>query len=167
MCEPQTIAKTAGVTGSLRGDIWPGYTAMTGAAFSDARSNAAADLSGRLRCVGWRLLLGVVVVALNGCVTPLVLGADRFGLGLYLVDDRDINEDVQYTKIEGVGVLYAGGSLRIGYSRAERVVARLDAKSYVAITPLAKLAVGEEANALALHFVSRELNELEQKETSQ
>lgn len=167
MCEPQTIAKTAGVTGSLRGDIWPGYTAMTGAAFSDARLDAVAELSGRLRCVGCRLLLGVVVVALNGCVTPLVLGADRFGLGLYSVDDRDINEDVQYTKLEGVGVLYAGGSFRIGYSRAERVVARLDAKSYVAITPLAKIAVGEEANALARQFVSRELNEIEEKETSQ
>ena len=168
MCEPQRIAKTAGVTGSVRGGRWPRYTAMTGTAFSDARSDVAAELSRRLRCVGCRLLLcGVVVVALNGCVTPLVLGADRFGLGLYSVDDRDINEDVQYTKIEGVGVLYAGGSFRIGYSRTERVVARLDAKSYVAITPLAKIAVGEEANALARQFVSRELNEIEEKETSQ
>ncbi len=140
---------------------------MTSTAFSDARSNAAAELSRRLRCVGCRLLLGVVVVALSGCVTPLVLGADRFGLGLYSVDDRDINEDVQYTKIEGVGVLYAGGSLRIGYSNAERVVARLEAKSYGAITPLADFAVGDEANALTRHFVSRELNELEEKETSQ
>lgn len=140
---------------------------MTGAAFSDARSNAAAELSRRLPCVACRLLLCVVVVALSGCVTPLVLGAGRFGLGLYSVDDRDINEDVQYTKIEGVGVLYAGGSLRIGYSNAERVVARLDTKSYVAITPLAKIVVGEDANALARQFVARELNELEEKETNQ
>ncbi len=167
MCEPQTIAKTAGVTASLGGGIWPGYTAMTGTACSDARSVAAAELLRRLRCVGCRLLLCLVVFALNGCVTPLVLGADRFGLGLYSVDDRDVNEDVQYTKIEGVGVLYAGGSLRIGYSNAERVVARLQAKSYGAITPLATIAVGEEANALARRFVSRELNDLEEKETNQ
>ncbi len=167
MCEPQTIAKAAGVTHSPCGDIWPEYSAMAGTALSDTRSDAAAELSRRVRCVGCHLLLGVVVVALNGCVTPLVLGADRFGLGLYSVDDRDINEDVQYTKIEGVGVLYAGGSLRIGYSNTERVVARLDAKSYGAITPLAAFAVGEEANALVRQFVSRELNELEEKETSQ
>ena len=140
---------------------------MTASACSDARSVAAAELLKRLRCVGCRLLLCVVVLALNGCVTPLVLGADRFGLGLFSVDDRDINEDVQYTKIEGVGVLYAGGSLRIGYSNAERVVARLEAKSYGAITPLATIAVGEEANALARRFVSRELNELEEEETNQ
>ncbi len=167
MCEPQTITKAAGVTGSLRSDRWPRYSATAGTAFSDARSVAAAELSRRHRCVGCRLLLCAVVVALNGCVTPFVLGADRFGLGLYSVDDRDINEDVQYTKIEGVGVLYAGGSLRIGYSHAERVVARLDAKSYSAITSLAEFSVGEEANALARQFVSWELNELQEKETSQ
>ena len=154
MCESQTIAKPAGVASSLRGDMWPRYTAMTGMAFSDARSDGAAELSRRLRCVGCRLLLCVVVVALNGCVTPLVLGADRFGIGLYSVDDREINEDVQYTKIEGVGVLFAGGSFRIGYSNVDGVVARLEAKSYGAITPLARVAVGQEANALARQFVS-------------
>ncbi|MEE8154202.1 MAG: hypothetical protein V3T53_04475 [Phycisphaerales bacterium] len=140
---------------------------MTGTAISGARSHTAAELSRRLRCVGCRLLLCVVVVALNGYVTPLVLGADRFGLGLYSVDDREINEDVQYTKIEGVGVLFARGSFRIGYSNAERVVARLEAKSYGTITPLAEIAVGEEANALVRQFVSRELTELEEKETNQ
>ena len=140
---------------------------MSGTAFFDARSRTAAELSRRLRCVGCCLLLGVVVGALNGCVTPLVLGADRFGLGLYSIDDRDINENVQYTKIEGVGVLYAGGSLRIGYSNTERVVARLESKSYGAITPLADFAVGEEADALARQFVSRELKELQEKETNQ
>ena len=105
-------------------------------------------------------------LALNGCVTPLVFGADRFGLGIYSVHDRDINEDVQYTKIEGVGVLYAGGSLRIGYSNAERVVARVEGKSYIAITPLAEFAVGEEADAFARRFVIWDLKELEEKETS-
>lgn len=113
--------------------------------------------SKRSNCI---LLLCVVIGALNGCVTPLVLGTDRFGLGLYSVDVRDINEDVQYTKIKGIGILYAGGSLKVGLSTTERVVAQLEAKSYCATTPLAKIAVGEEANALARQFVSQELSEL-------
>lgn len=110
------------------------------------------------------LLLCIVIGALNGCVTPIVLGADRFGIGLYSVDDRDVNEDVQYMKIKGIGILYEGGLLKIGYSKVERVVAQLEAKSYDAITPLARITVGDEANALARQFVSQELSELNEQE---
>lgn len=51
---------------------------------------------------------------------------------------------------------------------ASRDIRGIEAKSYGAITPLARIAVGQEANALAGQFVSWELKELEEeKETNQ
>lgn len=109
------------------------------------------------------VIFSLAATALSGCVTPVVTGPNRFGIGLYAVEDRQVTEEIRHTKIKGVGLLYANGRISIGYCDFECVVAQLLDKSYRARTPLASIAVGEEAEIMALDFVSEVQHQLEEK----
>ena len=100
------------------------------------------------------LILATGALLLAGCCrTPIVVGPRHLGIGLYQVDAKSVNPDVDYYRIEGVGVLYANGRLSLGYGDHQWVHAHVDGRSYRASTPLADFAVGHEAEKAGIAFV--------------
>ncbi len=119
--------------------------------------HAIAQLGRRIRrCVlpgaTGRSLLGLVVLTtfVFGCVTPITVGEDWFGLGLFRVESQQITDDVAYRQITGVGLLVTGTRVSLGFTDEQLVAARLDDRSYSIDTPLAQIAVGGEADRIAL-----------------
>ncbi len=95
-----------------------------------------------------------VLLPLTSCVTPVTTGPHHFGIGIYHQELRQINPDVNYEKVEGVGILIADGRVSLGYADYQVVYARLDGCSYRVQTPLADFAVGKEAENIGIEFLS-------------
>ncbi len=94
--------------------------------------------------------LVVLTAFVFGCATPIAVGEDWFGLGLFRVDNQQLTDDVAYRQITGVGLLVTGQRVALGFTDERSVTARLDDRSYSIDTPLAQIAVGGEADRIAL-----------------
>lgn len=91
---------------------------------------------------------------LSSCVTPVAIGPHHFGIGIYNQELRQINPDVNYEKVAGVGILLADGRFCLGYADCQSVYAHLEGCSYCVQTPLADFAVGKEAENIGIEFLS-------------
>ncbi len=94
-----------------------------------------------------------VLLPLASCVAPVTTGPNHFGIGIYNHELEQINPDVNYEKVEGVGLLLIDGRLSFGYTDHQVVSARLDGCSDRVQTPLADYAVGEEAENIGIDFI--------------
>ncbi len=106
-----------------------------------------------------RLVVALVLVpafasvCLTSCAGPVAFGPDRFGIGLYRTQSHNINPDVTYLSIEGIGLLFTPGRVSLGYAQDDLVAGRLDNRNYLVRTPLADFAVGEAAQDAAIESV--------------
>ena len=122
---------------------------------SDVLARASAALPDRARFAGGQAsrLLGPLLLAMmpcsQGCITPVVIGDGRFGLGLFNVQTENITRDVRYSRVSGAGLMLTGGRVSLGLSDHRRVTARLNHKGYSVETPMAHIAVGGEADRIA------------------
>jgi len=91
-----------------------------------------------------------MTIALPGCGTPITISDDHFGLGFFRLQRENLNEHVQYRHIEGLGLLLIDGRVILGYANLKRVLANLNGSSFHVTTPLGEIAVGAEAERLAL-----------------
>lgn len=99
------------------------------------------------------LLTASSFMLLGSCATPITIGPDHFGIGLYQAHSCKINPDVSYRKIEGIGLLFTPGRASLGYADDELVSASLDTCSYSVSTPLVDFAVGKAAENACIEFV--------------
>ena len=99
------------------------------------------------------LLTTGLLTLVGSCCSPITIGPDHFGVGLYQAKYRKINPDVSYRKVEGIGILFTPGRASLGYAEHELVSAKLDTRSYSVSTPLANFAVGKAAENAGIEFV--------------
>lgn len=90
------------------------------------------------------------LLPLTSCVTA---GRRHFGVGIYRVDSEPLSPDVDYERIEGVGVLLADGQFSLGYVDYQWVYAQVEDRSYCVCTPLVDFAVGEEAEKIGIELI--------------
>ena len=102
-----------------------------------------------LKALRSALLPGICLLVL-GCVTPVTIGDNHFGLGLYHDQLEILNDDVTYHRVTGLGLLAINGRLMLGFADHQGVEAQIDGRSYHIVTPLADIAVGEEAERRAM-----------------
>jgi len=105
-----------------------------------------------MRCASFVLIVGWLPAFLS-CATPVAVGPDHFGIGIYTVDWRMVNSDVSYRHIEGIGAIVIDRRLSLGYIDHQSVRAMLEDRSYTAWTPLVTFAVGREAVRAGTEFV--------------
>ncbi|MHC4471485.1 MAG: hypothetical protein ACYS99_11025 [Planctomycetota bacterium] len=76
-----------------------------------------------------------------------------------------LGDHVRFTRVEGVGILYADGRVSFGYAEDARVVAELTEEGYRVVTPLADIAVGAVAERRAARFAEEQIMLLEKRES--
>ena len=84
-----------------------------------------------------------------GCVTPVTLGQDHFGVGIYRVRSLDYDGAVTYREVEGVGLTATTHAVTLGYTSRCQLIAPLHGADYAVDTPMGSLAVGPSAEAVA------------------
>jgi hypothetical protein len=91
------------------------------------------------------------MVSMAGCVQPFLIDSNRAGLGLFVVERRQLHPDVVYCRESGFGLIL-GDRLAFGFLDHRRVVARPSPQGFAIDTPLGFFAAGREAELVAPHL---------------
>jgi hypothetical protein len=89
-------------------------------------------------------------LAAPGCVTPIVLLDEAKGLGAFEVERSELAAGVIDTHIVGIGLLYAGGRLSLGWCELAMVTVDSRSRSFAGLTSVGELTVGRRAEEIAL-----------------
>lgn len=97
------------------------------------------------------LTLAAVALGCGGCVTPLAIGRDHVGLGLFRHTSPPEVAGVRTASTEGIGLLFRSGGVSIGYIDLEETVIDPEGspEGVVVITPRISIATGRKAEAIA------------------